>query len=393
LIPISAATSEHIAGVCLFGFIACFWIFYALRVAYGALRLPWLKDFSPAEDAHCPRITLLFAARNEEEKLPGGLAKLAALDYPKLEIIAVDDRSTDKTGAILDEVSRQHPRLRVVHVADLPTGWLGKPHALQSGYEQSTGEWLLFTDADVHFALDSLRRAISLISERKLDHLTLLGDVEMHGFWEKTALTFFGMAFQLATDPYRAAKPRSPAYVGVGAFQMVKRAAYEAVGTHRRLAMEVVDDMRLGKLIKRAGFRSCVGIAGAAVTVRWHAGLHNIVGGVTKNFFAAAGYSLATVLVSVAGVLATSVVPFVAVLATTGWVRLLAAVAAVIALGFHAGVSFVMRASPMYALTHPLGAAIFCYMLLRSTVVTIWNGGVTWRGTFYPLEELRRGMV
>jgi glycosyltransferase involved in cell wall biosynthesis len=360
---------------------------------YGALRLPWLKDFAPASDADCPHITLLFAARDEEEKLPGGLAKLAALDYPKLEIIAIDDRSRDSTGSILEEFARTHPRLRVLHVTELPIGWLGKPHALQLGYEHSTGEWLLFTDADVHFAPDALRRAVSLAREREIDHLSLLGDVEMHGFWETTALTFFGMAFQLATDPYRVGNPHSRAHVGVGAFQMVKRATYEAVGTHRRLAMEVVDDMRLGKLIKQAGFRSCVGIAGDAVTVRWHAGLGNIVGGVTKNFFAAAGYNLGLVAFSALGVLLTNVAPFLAIFLAHGWIRAFAAIAVLIALGFHAGVNIVMRASPLYAFTHPLGAAIFCYMLLRSTAVTLWNGGVTWRGTFYPLKELRRGMV
>lgn len=393
MIPIPAAKLGHITGVWLFGLIVFFWVFHGLRVAYGAMRLPWLKDFAPAEDADCPRISLIFAARDEEEKLPAALATLAALDYPSLEIIAVDDRSQDSTGAILDEFARAHSRLRVLHVTELPNGWLGKPHALQTAYEASSGEWLLFTDADVRFAPDVLRRAARLVRERGVDHLTLFGDVEMHGFWETTLLTFFGMAFHLATDPYRVGNPHSRAYVGVGAFQMVKRAAYEAAGTHRRLAMEVVDDMKLGKIVKQAGFRSCVGIARDAVVVRWHAGAGNIVRGVTKNFFASAGYSLALVVVSVVALLLTNVAPFIAVFATHGWIRILAAIAAAIAVGFHLGVNIAMRVSPLYALTHPVGAVIFCYMLLRSTVVTLRQGGVIWRGTFYPLEELRRGVV
>ena len=391
--PIPTEKIEHIAGTWLFGLIAFFWIFHGLRVAHGALRLPWIKDFAPAREADCPPISLIFAARDEEEKLPAALATLEALDYPNLEIIAVDDRSQDSTGAILDEFARTHSRLRVLHVAELPPGWLGKPRALQKAYEASTGEWLLFTDADVRFAPDVLRRAATLAKEQAVDHLTLFGDVEMHGFWETTLLTFFGMAFHLATDPYRAANPHSRAYVGVGAFQMVKRAAYEAAGTHRRLAMEVVDDMKLGKIVKQAGFRSSAGMAQDMVAVRWHAGAGNIVRGVTKNFFASAGYNLALVVVSVAGLLLTSFVPFVAVFAAHGWMRMFAAVAVGIALGFHVGVSIVMRVSPVYALTHPLGAILFCYMLLRSTVITLWRGGVTWRGTFYPLEELRRGVV
>jgi len=393
LTPIPAAKIEHIAGVWLFGLIAFFWFFHGLRVAYGALRLPRLKDCAPAGDAECPRISLIFAARDEEEKLPAALATLAALDYPNLEIIAVDDRSQDSTRKILNEFARVDKRARVVLVDELPGGWLGKPHALQKAYEASTGEWLLFTDADVRFAPDVLRRAASLVKERAVDHLTLLGDVEMHGFWETTLLTFFGMAFHLATDPYRVGNPHSRAYVGVGAFQMVKRGAYEAAGMHRRLAMEVVDDMKLGKIVKQAGFRSCVAMAQDAVVVRWHAGVGNIVRGVTKNFFASAGYNVAVAIFSAAAVFLANVAPFVALFAAHGWSRIFAAIAVAIAVGFHVGVSIEVRVSPLYALTHPVGAVLFCYMLLRSTVVTLWQGGVTWRGTFYPLEELRRGVV
>src|ERR1700680_540250 len=106
----------HILGLLLFGFIASFWLTHGLRVAYGAIRLPWLKDFSPAANLDCPRISLLFAARDEEEKLPATLATLMEIDYPNLEVIAVDDRSQDSTGRIIDEFAAAHPRLRVVHI-------------------------------------------------------------------------------------------------------------------------------------------------------------------------------------------------------------------------------------------------------------------------------------
>jgi glycosyltransferase involved in cell wall biosynthesis len=393
LIPILTTPFVHAAGIVLFGLIALVWIFHGLRVGHGALQLPWIKDSTPASDSDCPSISLVFAARDEEEKLPAALATLAAIDYPNLEIIAVDDRSQDATGRILEEFARTHSRFRIVHVATLPPGWLGKPHALQKAYEASTGDWLLFTDADVRFAPEVVRRAVTLVRQRKLDHLTLFGDVEMHGFWEKALITFFGLTFHIAADPHRVSNPNSWSYVGVGAFQLLRRSAYEAAGTHRRLAMEVVDDMKLGKLIKQAGFRSCVGIAQDAVVVRWHAGLGNLVRGVTKNFFAAVGYNVSFVIVGVAVLLLMNVAPFFAVFFGHGWIRVLAVIAVAIALGFHAGVDMVMRVSPVYALTHPLGALLLCYMLLRSTVVTLWHGGVTWRGTFYPLEELKRGVV
>jgi len=383
----------HIVGLLLFGFIALFWLTHGLRVAYGAIRLPWLKDFSPATDAGSSRISLIFAARDEEEKLPAALATLTEIDYPNLEIIAVDDRSKDSTGRILEDFAAAHPRLRAVHVAKLPPGWLGKPHALQKAYEISTGDWLLFTDADVRFKRDVLRRAVTLASERKLDHLSLLCDIDVTGFWEKLLVTFFGFVFQVATDPYRVSDPHSYFYVGIGAFQMVKRSVYEASGTHRRLAMEVLDDMKLGKIIKRSGFRSGVGIAQDSVAVRWHAGLGNLIRGVTKNFFAGAGYNVGIVALGLTGLFLLDIAPFLGLFLGHGWIRMFAAVAVAMALCFHAAVAYTMRVSPLYALTHPLGAILLGYMLLRSTFVTLQQGGIVWRDTFYPLDELKRGVV
>src|SRR5271163_2936209 len=302
-----------------FFFVAIFWLFYGLRVAYGAVRLPWVKDFPCASDAECPRISLLFAARDEEEKLPAALASLAAIDYPNLEIIAVDDRSTDATARILDDFAAAHPRFRVVHVKELPAGWLGKPHALQRAYEASSGEWLIFTDADVWFKSDVIRRSVTIAREKKLDHLTLFCDIQMVGFWEKVLITFFGLWFHMATDPQGVSNPRSAAYVGVGAFQMLKRSAYEAAGTHRRLAMEVVDDMKLGKIVKQAGFRSGVAVAQDFITVRWHAGAGNLIRGVTKNFFAGARFSLWQAGFGMMAILLMNFVPFVALPFVHGW--------------------------------------------------------------------------
>ena len=380
----------HLLWLSLFALVALFWVFHGVRVAWGALQLPRVRDYAAADDVECPKVSLIFAARDEEEKLPAALKKL---DYPALEIIAVNDRSTDRTGEILREASRRNSRLQIITVEALPAGWLGKPHALQQAYEKSTGEWLLFTDADVQFRPDAIRRAIAMVWARDLDHLTLMGDLEMKGFWEKTVLTFFSLGFYLATNPRGVSNPRSAAYLGIGAFQLLRRSAYEGVGTHRRLAMEVVDDMKLGKIVKQAGFRSGTALAEDYVSVRWHAGLGNIVRGVTKNFFATTGFRVVMAAMQMAGLFVTSILPFVALFFVHGWTLGLVLVSVTIAAVFQGATAMVMRASPFYGVSHPLGAAIFIFMLLRSTVVTLKQGGVIWRGTFYPLEELRRGIV
>ena len=383
----------HILGMVFFGLIALFWVTYGLPTIYGAATLPWLKSFAPAKDADCPRISLIFAARDEEETLPAALATLIALDYPHLEIIAVDDRSQDATSRILADFASTHDRLKIVRIKALPPGWLGKPHALQKGYEVSTGEWLLFTDADVRFHPDTLRRCTTLNNFLNLDHLVLFIGMEMVGFWEKTLISFFAMSFNLAIQPHQVSNPHSRAYVGVGAFQIVKRGVYEACGTHRRLALEVIDDVKLGKMIKLGGFRSGVAIAKGSVSVRWHAGLGNLVRGVEKNFFAGAEFKVSQVLLQVLALLIFNVAPVLGVIFGHGWMRIYAAVALLVPVGFLVGVDIVMRISPLYALTLPLAALVFTYMLVRSTVITLRQGGIYWRGTFYPLEVLRRNNV
>ncbi|HTZ49199.1 MAG TPA: glycosyltransferase [Verrucomicrobiae bacterium] len=383
----------HFFWIFFFGLIAFLWTSYGLKVAYGAVRLPWVANYAPAEDSACPKISVIFAARDEQEKLPGALATLVAIDYPALEIIAVDDRSTDATGQILDDFAGSHAQLKVVHVRELPPGWLGKPHALQSGYKRASGELLVFTDADVKFQRDALRRIVSLFRARGLDHLALLGDVERSGFWDTVLISFFGMGFQLATDPYNVSNPNSRSYVGVGAFQMLSRKAYEGSGTHERLAMEVVDDMKLGKIVKMAGFRSGVGVAQNYVSVAWHLGLGNLVRGVEKNFFAGAQFRVGVVVAQILALVLMNVAPFIGLIFGHDWVRALAAISVLIAMCFHFGVDVVMRVPPLYCLTLPMGALIFSYMILRSTIVTLRQGGIVWRGTFYPLAELRRGLV
>lgn len=380
-------------GTAVLGVIAVLWIAEALDIARGVPSLASLEDAPPLADAACPPVSILFAARQEAEKLPGALATILELDYPRYEVVAADDRSEDNTGQILRAAAQEDARLKFVRVDSLPSGWLGKPHALQQAYERSSGEWLVFTDADVHFAPDLLRRSLALAQQEGWDHLTLLGRTEMFSLGERIALTFFTMAFLIGVRPWRVRDSHSHVYAGVGSFQLIRRSAYEAMGTHRRLAMEVIDDMKLGKLAKQAGFRSGVARAGAAVRVHWQAGVLNIIRGTTKNFFAAAGFRLERALLQILALLLMCVLPWVALPFVHGWARVFDGIAVAVPVLVQAGVAREMGVSPLYALTCPLGALIFVWTLVRSTIVTLWRGGIIWRGTFYPLEELKRGLV
>ena len=383
----------HFFVLVLTFFAALFWILNTVDMALGVARVKRLAEVSPLKDADCPSVSIMFAARDEAEKLPGALEKLLALDYPNYEVVAVNDRSEDGTREILESAASCDGRLKVVQISSLPAGWLGKPHALQKAYEHASGEWLVFTDADVHFSPDLLRRTVALARGENWDHMTMLGRVEMHGPAEKIAMTFIAMAFLMGMRPWWVSNPKSPFYAGIGAFQLIRRRAYEAIGGHQRLAMEVVDDMKLGKLVKEGGFRSGVANSGDMVTVRWHAGVGNIVRGTTKNFFAAGGFRLWITVLQVTGLLWMFVLPLVAMAFVQGVRLVFALIAVAMAIVAEAGVALEFGISPLYALTYPIGALIFAWMITRSAIVTLWSGGITWRGTFYRLEELKRGVV
>lgn len=394
----------HLLLTVSLGLAAFIWTIQSIRAGIGMSRLPRIEKFTPLAKDHSPGISIIFAARDEAEKLSAALQSMLALDYPDYEVIAVNDRSTDATPGILDDLARRDPRLRVIHVTNLPPGWLGKPHALNSGFQISTGSWILLTDADVNFAPDTLGRAMAVATQQKLDHLSLMTRMTMVGFWEHVVMTFFGLGFTMGTEAWSTSNPRSPRYVGIGAFQLIRRDVLEAIGGHRRLAMEVVEDMKLGKLVKLGGFRSQVGFAAHHLSVRWHSGLRNLIRGTTKNFFAALGYSVSVVIIQLLGLFLLSVLPWI----TLAWFALsplfspnrpdlmpivFAAIAVAIAFLVHATIAYGAESSPLYGLTHPIGALIFAWMIARSTIVTLWRGGIVWRDTFYPLADLRRGSV
>jgi glycosyltransferase involved in cell wall biosynthesis len=388
----------HILLTIALGIPALLWAIQSVRAGIGMMKLPRVERFAPLDKSKCPRVSIMFAARDEAEKLPAALTSLLSLDYPDYEVIAVDDRSADATGKILDDFAERDPRLRVIHITELPPGWLGKPHALNSAYQLATAPWLVFTDADVIFATDSLRRIMTLATTTQIDHLALMTQMTMIGFWERVVMTYFGLGFTLGTEPWQASNPKSSKFTGIGAFQLMRREVYDAVGGHKKLAMEVIEDMKMGKLVKQAGFHSQAGYAAQHIRVRWQAGLGNLVRGTTKNFFAAAYFSLWLLGSQLLGIFLMSVFPWIAlpyllITKSFGMALIFCGIAVGIALFVHVALSFGAKASPLYGFTHPIGALIFMWMLTRSAVITLWRGGIVWRDTFYPLADLRRGMI
>ena len=370
------------------------------RILQAAIGVPGIADIAQAKwNLHpnpAPRVSIVVPARNEAEHIEASLRCLLTLDYENYEVLAVNDRSTDATGELMDRVaaSREaHGRLRVVHVAALPSGWLGKTHAMWSAGEQATGDWLLFTDADVMFQPSVLRRAMAYAEADHADHVVLFPRLLMHTPGEYMMIAFFQTLFTFGHRPWKVADPKAKDHIGVGAFNLVRRSAYETVGSYRALRMEVVDDMKLGKVIKNAGFAQRNVFGQDLISIRWAKGALGVVDNLTKNFFAVLSFQWWRALLSAIGLLFLNLGPFVGIWLAHGWQRLPFAVALVSMFLLYLGMSIRSRIPPYYFVLHPIATLMFVYTLLRSTVITLWNGGVVWRGTKYPLEELRKGLV
>jgi glycosyltransferase involved in cell wall biosynthesis len=370
------------------------------RIAEAALGVPGIADISKPlwdrQPSNHPRVSIIVPACNEEEDIEQSLSGLLALDYDNYEVIAVNDRSTDHTGEIMDRVAASpaaHGRLRVVHVTELPPGWLGKTHAMWSAGQQAGGDWLLFTDADVLFKPEVLRRALAYAESENADHVVVFPRIIMKRPGEKMMIAFFQTLFTFGHRPWRVADPDTKDHMGVGAFNLVRRTAYEAVGTYKALRMEVLDDMKLGKVLKNARFRQRNVFGDDLISVRWAKGAMGVVDNLTKNFFAVLSFQWWRTVVSVFGLFFLNLVPFLGIWLAHGWAR----VPYVVALGsmflIYLGMSFKSSIPPYYFLLHPISTMMFEYTLIRSMVLTLRNDGVTWRGTKYPLEELRKGVV
>ncbi len=345
-----------------------------------------------------PRVSIVVPARNEAEHIEAALVSLLQLDYPDYEVIAVDDRSEDATGAILDRLQGQwrergeasHHRLKVLHVTELPSGWLGKTHAMWQAGKQATGDWLLFTDADVVFREDALRRAVVYAERNQADHVVLFPTMVMKSAGERMMMAFFQSQFVFAHRPWKVADPKSRDSMGVGAFNMIRRQVYERIGTYQRLRMAVLDDMKLGELVKQEGHRQRCVFGRDLLKLRWVFGAMGMVRNLTKNFFAIFHYNTAFAVLAVCGILIVNLGPFAGVWIAQGWARagFIASLATLVAI--YAGMAMRSDISPFYVLLHPVGTLLFCYAIVRSVLLTLVRGGVVWRGTMYPLAELRK---
>jgi len=385
--------------------LALIWLVPTVQLALHSSEVADLNQprWNPPPDAALPSLTIVVPARNEEAEIEPALRSVLELNYPRFEIVAVNDRSTDQTGAIMDRIAAEpaaQGRLRVIHVRNLPAGWLGKVHAMWLGSQknaaqgtaaqQITSDWLLFTDADCVFRPDCLRRAIHYATKTATDHLVLFPTAHMKTLGERMMIGFPQVMASFAMRAWKVRDPNARDHIGVGAFNLVRRSAYEAIGTYEALRLEVVDDIKLGEAIKKTGLRQDVVFGHELVSLRWAVGAAGVVANLEKNLFAFLRFRVSLALVVCALTFFLCVCPFLGLLLAPGWARAPFAVAiAMIALVYTLTGRY-MASSPWMFLTCPIAALIFAFATLQSAFIAVRDGAITWRGTRYPLEELRK---
>lgn len=376
--------------------IAAFWTLRSLEAAFRLPHLPNLRRDSlpPSALAPLPSITVIVPARNEAAAIEATLRSLLRQTIP-LAILAVDDRSTDATRAIMDRIAAEPlpagKSLSVVHIQDLPEGWLGKPHAMALGASRVQTEWLLFTDADVEFSPDVLERALAWAVADHADHVVLLPTLILKTRGERMIDAFLQSMLLIASRLWKVHDPKARhEYVGMGAFNLIRASAYHAVGGFESEPIEVLEDLRLGFRVKRSGYRQRILLGRGLAQLHWAPGAIGLLHNLTKNIFATFRFRVLTLCGACCGIAIIAFAPFAALfgpwpLPASGIVSL-----AMVGLLYRSASRWFNPIPLRYAFTFPVAATLVLYAMLRSMIVTLVQGGVTWRGTFYPLRELRR---
>jgi hypothetical protein len=342
----------------------------------------------PHEDARrWPRVSVIVPARDEALHLEASVQSRLLEGYPDVELVVVDDRSTDGTGTIAEGLAVADPRVRVVHVTELPHGWLGKVYAMARGLERATGEWVLFSDADIVVRPGTLRRVMADAERRSLDFVTVFPGIELTGFALALTLGPLFRVLVLGSRPWAVRDPASSAFMGVGAFNLVRRAALDRTEGLEWLRLETGDDVALGAMLKRSGARCEVWLGGDEVRLEFYPSWRAMVRAVEKNGGGAPFLALAAVVALVV-VLELGFLGGVIV----GGPWLAAALAGLVGSGLLAhAVARWLSVPSQASVIAAVGALPFAFVMLRSATLALVRGGVRWRDTFYPLDVIASG--
>ena len=371
-----------------------YWTWTA-RAGVCVRALPRLSEADPPQPGRWPRLSIVVPACDEGDTIEPAARTLLATEYPDVEIVLVDDRSTDETGEIIDRIAAEDDRVRAIHVAELPEGWLGKVHALDRGLRECCGEYVLFTDADVHFTPPAFRTMIAYCLDEGLDHVAGFPGLWPTSLLVDSAISVFIRQFMLVTRPWEVVDAESDLVLGIGAMNLVRREAFEATEGFEWLRLEVADDFGLGMMMKRSGAKCAVVTAGEEVKLQWYRTLGEAARGAEKGYATVSNFSLARTFAMAGILLLLELSPLLCLapllhpeLRLIGWagVGMAAVFVGAVLLWSRWG-----RQPVWPGLIAPLTAPILAALTIRAGLLGRRRGGVCWRGTLYTTDTLRAG--
>lgn len=395
-------------------------IYFYISTAFfigGILIVYWLHNqyhldiivepAPPLSDA--PLISVCVPARNEERNIRACVQSILAQDYPNFEIIVLDDRSTDRTAEILRDLAmesdglpsnlkQQSSSLQIIHGSDLPKGWAGKPHALFQASAAARGEWLCFVDADTFLSPNTLSACYAKAIETNADMFTIMTFQILGSFWEKVVMPIVMTALSVGFSPRKVNDPNSKDAIANGQFILIKRSVYDAIGGHERVKDQIVEDKAIAEQVKWNGYRLVVANGFTVARTRMYTSLPEMWEGWTKNIYLGLSDRPSLMVLGAFGafiaLVAALILPIWPVLGLLwyiqggGWLALTVIAKSltlwVIVIYARARIAIGMGISPWYALTLPLGAAMFAAMMFTSTWRVLSGKGVTWKGRIYP---------
>jgi chlorobactene glucosyltransferase len=339
--------------------------------------------------ANYPPVSIIIPARNEENTLPACLASLVKLDYPAWKVIVVDDHSSDQTVTITEPFIQDHSNLKVIQSKDLPSGWTGKNWANYQGVEASESEWILFTDADTEFFPDALSAGITYAQDEDLDMLSLLPQANMTNFWDKITLPIIGGLIMAWCPFVKVNNPRSAIAGAVGAFILIKRKVYQAVGGHAAIRGKIVDDREFAILVKSSGYKFHLLNGTEIYRVRMYDSFKSLWEGWSKNLFLGMDKSYFNAGIAIIIIFFITVFPFLVLL---GWLMrynwpvgsgagILSANLAIMWIYMRLQRMFKGNLSAAYGLSLPLGGTLVISLIINS--IFRYHRGISWRGRNY----------
>ncbi len=373
--------------------VAGVWLVIFVSSLFEMRSLQRIRPARGASHGHLPRVSVIVPARDEEANIIACLESLLSQDHTDIEVIVVDDGSSDRTADLVTRMSRQDYRVRLVRLGDLPAGWTGKCNAAYQGVVKGhpRGEWLLFTDADTLHESQSISAPLQVALDRNLDFVSLIPHLEARSFWERLMQPTMAALIAMFQKPARVNDPRLPDIFANGQYILVRKATYDRVGGHAAVAGKVLEDVELAKAVSASGGRVFLALGRDLFSTRMYTNLHSLIEGWAKNFYMILGSKLPRVILAVSAGFMLGIWPAIFGLTAAGsllldlrpWPQtyLWAMVGVyVLVLIFQIVLRHLNRWYPRYAPLAPLGSLLAGYVLLHSARLHRTGSGVRWKG-------------